>query len=77
MSKIDLIIDALLVAESSMWSAKITEALEAARELKAKTQWVGLTDVDHIDFANKTRLLPIIAKTLAEHIEAKLKEKNT
>jgi len=34
MSKIDLIIDALLVAESVVWSAKIAEALVAARELK-------------------------------------------
>ena len=34
MSKIDLIIDALLVAESSVWSAKMDEALTAARELK-------------------------------------------
>ena len=34
MSKIDLIIDALLVAESSVWSDKIAEALVAARELK-------------------------------------------
>jgi hypothetical protein len=35
MKKIDLIIDALLVAESSVWSDKIAEALTAARELKA------------------------------------------
>ena len=34
MSKIDLIIDALLVAESSVWSEKIAEALAAARELR-------------------------------------------
>jgi hypothetical protein len=39
--------------------------------------WVGLTDYDHEDFANKTKLLPILAKTLAEFIENKLKEKNT
>ena len=38
--------------------------------------WVGLTDDDHKDFANRTKLLPILAKTLAEFIEAKLKEKN-
>jgi len=35
MKKIDLIIDALLVAESSVWSEKIAEALTAARGLKA------------------------------------------
>lgn len=39
--------------------------------------WVGLTDDDHKDFANRTKLLPILAKTLAEFIEAKLKERNT
>lgn len=42
-----------------------------------KKPWVGLTDDDHKDFANRTKLLPILAKTLAEFIEAKLKEKNT
>jgi hypothetical protein len=41
-----------------------------------KKPWVGLTDDDHKDFANRTKLLPILAKTLAEFIEAKLKEKN-
>ena len=35
MKKIDLIIDALSVAESSVWSDKIAEALAAARELRA------------------------------------------
>ena len=35
MKKIDLIIDALLVAESSVWSEKIAEALTVARGLKA------------------------------------------
>jgi hypothetical protein len=35
MKQIDLIIDALSVAESSVWSDKITEALAAARELQA------------------------------------------
>jgi hypothetical protein len=34
MKRIDLIIDALLVAESSVWSEKIVEALAAACELK-------------------------------------------
>jgi hypothetical protein len=41
-----------------------------------RKEWVGLTDDDHKDFANRTKLLPILAKTLAEFIEAKLKEKN-
>jgi len=39
-----LIIDALLVAESSVWSAKIAEALVAARELKALTPMAWITD---------------------------------
>ena len=34
MSKIDLIIDALLVAQSSVWSALNEDALSFARELK-------------------------------------------
>ena len=42
-----------------------------------RREWVGLTDDDHKDFVNRTKLLPILAKTLAEFIEAKLKEKNT
>jgi hypothetical protein len=46
MSKIDLIIDALLVAESSVWSAKIAEALVAARELKALKP-VAMVDHSH------------------------------
>ena len=42
-----------------------------------RREWVGLTDDDHEDFANRTKLLPILAKTMAEFIEAKLKKKNT
>jgi len=34
MNKIDLIIDALSVAQNSVWSTKIAEALVAARELR-------------------------------------------
>jgi 1,2-phenylacetyl-CoA epoxidase catalytic subunit len=34
MGKIDLIIDALLVAPPSVWSARMNEALFVARELK-------------------------------------------
>ena len=46
MNKIDLIIDALLVAESSVWSAKIAEALVAARKLQAlkPVAWIGNAD---------------------------------
>jgi hypothetical protein len=42
-----------------------------------RKEWVGLTEDDHEDFANRTKLLPILAKTMAEFIEAKLKKKNT
>jgi len=38
MSKIDLIIDALLVAPPSVWSARMNEALFVARELKAELE---------------------------------------
>ena len=34
MNKIDLIIDALIVTNSTLWSTKIDEALFVARELK-------------------------------------------
>ena len=46
MNKIDLIIDALSVAESSVWSEKIAEALVAARELKALKP-VAMVDHSH------------------------------
>jgi len=46
MNKIDLIIDALSVAESSVWSEKITEALVAARELKT-LEPVAMVDHSH------------------------------
>jgi hypothetical protein len=38
MGKIDLIIDALLVAPPSVWSARMNEALFVARELKAELE---------------------------------------
>jgi len=38
MSKIDFIIDALLVAPPSVWSARMNEALFVARELKAELE---------------------------------------
>ena len=36
MNKIDLIIDALIVTNSTLWSTKIDEALFVARELKSE-----------------------------------------
>ena len=38
MGKIDLIIDALLVAPPSVWSKRMVEALFVARELKAELE---------------------------------------
>jgi hypothetical protein len=55
---------------------KELEAELAKPEQELRKEWIGLTDDDHKDFANRTKLLPILAKTLAEFIEAKLKEKN-
>ena len=43
MNKIDLIIDALIVANSALWSTRIDEALFAARELKLE-----LDEVDRL-----------------------------
>ena len=77
MKQIDLIIDALLVAESSVWSAKIAEALVAALELKAlappRKEWVGLTEGELIDIKNCNRGF----WTNAAKIEQLLKDKNT
>jgi len=57
MKKIDLIIDALLVAESSVWSAKIAEALEAARELKAlkPVAWMVRDVVDGLRYPSSLK----------------------
>lgn len=55
----------------------MTEDDDDIQQYVAQRKWVGLTDEDYKDFADKTKLLPILAKALAEFIEAKLKEKNT
>jgi len=57
MKRIDLIIDALLVAESSVWSAKIAEALEAARELKAlkPVAWMVRDVVDGLRYPSSLK----------------------
>lgn len=52
-NKIDLIIDALSVAQNSVWSALNQEALAAARELQvelANREWVGLSVNEGRDF---------------------------
>ena len=53
MKKIDLIIDALLVAESSVWFDKIAEALAAARELR-ELKPVAYMDSKGVLFNNTT-----------------------
>jgi hypothetical protein len=76
MSKIDIIIDALSIAQNSVWSALNEQALAAARELQAEKQeaqkeWVGLTD-NEIAMYDKR----LSGSSVARDIEAKLKEKN-
>jgi hypothetical protein len=53
-----------------------TKVIYKTSEYWIPKPWQGLTDDDHKDFADRTKLLPILARTLAEFIEAKLKEKN-
>ena len=87
MSKIDLIIEALLVAPPSIWSARMGEALFVARELKAELenrQWVGLTD-DQLSETyndlytqytrNDVNIVDFIL--IAQTVEIQLKELNT
>ena len=64
--------DAVIEGMAKQMHSSVDRAVNAMAK-----PWVGLTDDDHKDFANRTKLLPILAKTLAEFIEAKLKEKNT
>ena len=76
MSKIDIIIDALSIAQNSVWSALNEQALAAARELQAEKQkahkeWIGLTD-NEIALYDKR----LSGSGVARAIEAKLKEKN-
>jgi len=47
MAKIDLIIDALLVAPPSVWSARMNEALFVARELKTELE-TNATEIDRL-----------------------------
>jgi hypothetical protein len=47
MAKIDLIIDALLVAPPSVWSARMDEALFVARELKAELE-ANATEIERL-----------------------------
>jgi len=87
MSKIDLIIDALLVAPPSVWSARMNEALFVARELKAELenrQWVGLTDNQLSETyndlytqytRNDVNIVDFIL--IAQTVEIQLKELNT
>jgi len=73
MGKIDLIIDALLVAPPSVWSKRMDEALFVARELKLeldKRKLVGLTDNEII------RCYEMNFMEFARNIEATIKDKN-
>lgn len=63
------------IMPTKIFSPNLEQILNAAGFYRR--EWVGLTEDDHKDFADRTKLLPILAKTLAEFIEAKLKEKNT
>ena len=81
MNKIDLIIDALLVAPPSVWSARMNEALFVARELKAELenrQWVGLTDeeIDKCDRNSIPGADSLFGRRFYKALEAKLKERN-
>ena len=64
--------DAVIEGMAKQMHSSVDRAVNAMAK-----PWVGLTEDDHKDFANRAKLLPILAKTLAEFIEAKLKEKNT
>jgi hypothetical protein len=73
MQKIDLIINALMVSNSTLWSAKIDQALFVARELKLelnKRKLVGLTDNEIIQCYEMNFM------EFARNIEATIKEKN-
>ena len=63
--------DAVIEGMAKQMHSSVDRAVNAMAK-----PWVGLTEDDHKDFANRTKLLPILAKTLAEFIEAKLKERN-
>jgi hypothetical protein len=83
MTKIDLIIDALTVANSALWSARIDEALFVARELKLELtnrKWVGLTEDEINKIANSPQPFDETSSgyvlPFAKAIQAKLKEKN-
>jgi hypothetical protein len=79
MTKIDLIIDALTVANSSVWSARIDEALFVARELKAELtnrKWVGLTDDEQYEIVIGCGAMSADWQDFVVAIEQKLREKN-
>ena len=55
MSKIDIIIDALSVAQNSVWSALNEQALAAARELQAEKQEPQMIQIKdgHLSYIKK------------------------
>jgi len=56
---------------------RYTQEIRTVLSGAAKREWQGLTAEDHEAFCIRSNLHPVIAQTLAEYIEAKLKEKNT
>jgi hypothetical protein len=56
---------------------RYTQEIRTVLSGAAKREWQGLTAEDHEAFCIRSNLHPVIAQTLAEYIEAALKEKNT
>lgn len=76
---IDLIIDALSVAQSSVWSEKIAEALAAARQLRSELEnrkWIGLTSEDWENTPDTGKQGCERDAELFDWIEQTLKDKN-
>ena len=68
MQKIDLIIDALMVSNSILWSAKIDQALFVARELQLE-----LNEIKDNPMKEQRELQTLIDQ-LEQHINAQTKE---
>ena len=68
MSKIELIIDALMVSNSTLWSAKIDQALFVARELQLE-----LNEIKDNPMKEQRELQTLIDQ-LEQHINAQTKE---
>lgn len=72
MEKIDLIIDALLVAPTSVWSKRMDEVLFVARELKAELTENRLrVDAERYRWLNKygSQLFMVTEKQMNDEID--------